>query len=855
MKKNHTVQVTDVTHPDPQHNMTIQSRLTAILESSDDAIIAKDLQGIVTDWNKGAEIIFGYTASETVGNSITRLIPADRQDEEILILDKIRRGEKVDKHETVRQTKDGRLIHLSVSVTPIKDANGIIIGASKIARDITKQKTDENELSRMVRLYAALGQINQSIVRSTTSEQLFEMTCKILVDYGRFHMAWIGWHDPETHRILPVAAAGKDIDYLSTIEIYGDNRPEGRGPGGQAFRSGRPYICNDILHDPATLPWRTQLMQCNFQASAVFPICVKNRVCGTLTVYSDESFFFQDQEIALLTETAEDISFALDNYLNNSELNLIEEIANNERLFSNTMIESMPGILYCLDAEGRFLRWNHNFETVSGYSTNEIQQMHPLDFFLGQDKEHIKQRIAEVFEKGESFAEASFIAKDGTSKPFFFTGRYILLNGKDCLVGVGIDISQRKHAEQKRQEAQDQLAAVIENLREGLVIADPDGEFALWNPASLRLLGFSDIDEDYKNRHEFANILELYTPEGIPLKPSQWPLARILEGEKIEDLEIQVRRIGSDWERIFSFSGSLAHYGNENKLAFMTLHDITERKRIELALRVSNQTLETEVAARTSDLQAALVSAKAADRLKSAFLATMSHELRTPLNSIIGFTSIILQGLAGSLNTEQNKQLSIVHNSSHHLLELINDVLDLSKIEAGQLEVHSAPFNLRESIKTTIATVTPMADKKNLELSVIVSGDLDEMVSDRRRVEQVLLNLMNNAIKFTERGRIVLEAEKISTYQPSADISAELAVCIRVTDTGIGIHTEDLPLLFQPFRQLDAGVTRQHEGTGLGLAICSRIAALLGGNIYVESKWGKGSTFTITLPLQKPESL
>jgi PAS domain S-box-containing protein len=790
-----------------------------------------------------------------VGTSITRLIPADRQDEAIFIRNKIHRGEKVPSFETVRQTKDGRLIQLSISATPIKDANGTITGSSKIARDITKQKSHEQELARMTRLYAALSQINQAIVRSTSREELLDITCKALIDDGRFHMAWIGWHDPKTQRILPVASAGKDTDYLSTIKIYTDDCPEGHGPGGEAFRSGQPYVCNDMLHNPVTLPWRTQLIQCHFQASAVFPIWVKNVVCGVLTVYSDEAWFFQDKEVALLTETAKDISFALDNFLDREEHLRIEKIADNEKLFSDTMIESMPGILYLYDGQGQFLRWNRNFETVSGYSKDDIMRMHPLDFFLDQDKEPVKQRIAEVFEQGESFVEASFISKDGTSTPYFFTGRRILFQDKPCLVGMGVDVSERKQAQLQRQEAQGQLEAVIKNLREGLVIADPDGEFLRWNPASLRLLGFSDIEEGHKRQHEFANIFELYTPDGISLTPSQWPLARILQGETIESLEIQVRRIDSDWEKFFSFSGSLVHYASGKILGFMTLNDVTDRKRAELALRVMNQTLEADVAARTSDLEVALVNAKAADRLKSAFLATMSHELRTPLNSIIGFTSIMLQGMTGPLNAEQNKQLGIVRNSSQHLLELINDVLDLSKIEAGQLEIRAAPFNLRESIKTTIASVTPMADKKNLALSVVISNDLDEMVSDRRRVEQILLNLMNNAIKFTEQGGITLEAEKVSTYQPSADIPSELAVCIRVTDTGIGIHTEDLPLLFQPFRQLDCGFTRQHEGTGLGLAICSRIAALLGGNIYVESKWGKGSTFTVTLPLQKPETL
>lgn len=225
--------------------------------------------------------------------------------------------------------------------------------------------------------------------------------------------------------------------------------------------------------------------------------------------------------------------------------------------------------------------------------------------------------------------------------------------------------------------------------------------------------------------------------------------------------------------------------------------------------------------------------------MKSAFLATMSHELRTPLNSIIGFTGIILQGLAGPLNAEQRKQLEIVRDSARHLLALINDVLDISKIEAGQLEVHSEPFDLRASIGKITGIVKPMAEHKHLALRVELAPEIGTLESDPRRVEQVLLNLINNAIKFTERGSVTLTAE-----------IAQDTVRLSVADTGIGIKPEDFGTLFKPFRQIDTGLSRQHEGTGLGLAICRRLAELLGGEIHAASEWGKGSVFTLILPVK-----
>lgn len=283
-----------------------------------------------------------------------------------------------------------------------------------------------------------------------------------------------------------------------------------------------------------------------------------------------------------------------------------------------------------------------------------------------------------------------------------------------------------------------------------------------------------------------------------------------------------------------SVSGTSIRIDGKRAGVFVICQDIRQHKLAEEALRQAKE------------------AAEAADRLKSAFLATMSHELRTPLNSIIGFTGIILQGLAGPLNPEQSKQLEMVRGSARHLLALINDVLDISKIEAGQLEVGSEPFDLRAALERSIATVKPLADKKDLTMHVRLDPEMGEMVSDRRRVEQVVLNLLSNAIKFTDRGSVALTAELVSGFLSSGkdpSVSAPQAgVRIRVTDTGIGIKPEDLRNLFKPFRQIDTGLTRQHEGTGLGLAICRRLAELLGAEMEVESRWGEGSVFTFTLP-------
>jgi signal transduction histidine kinase len=303
---------------------------------------------------------------------------------------------------------------------------------------------------------------------------------------------------------------------------------------------------------------------------------------------------------------------------------------------------------------------------------------------------------------------------------------------------------------------------------------------------------------------------------------------------------------------VFLIAGSLTSVGLVVVSFVWLRREIADRREVEAALRDSERTqrrLSEGLTGRTEQLEAAMAElsaakerAEAADRLKSAFLATMSHELRTPLNSIIGFTGILLQGLAGPLNLEQRTQLGMVQASARHLLALINDVLDISKIEAGELKVARAPYDLRAVLEHAVASVRPSAEARGLALRVDVSPEVGRAVGDGHRVEQILLNLLNNAIKFTARGEVVV----------SVDLDADATCRIRVTDTGIGIRPEDLVTLFTPFRQIDAGLARSHEGTGLGLAICRRLAGLLGGDIRAESVWGRGSVFTLTLPLEGP---
>ncbi len=287
---------------------------------------------------------------------------------------------------------------------------------------------------------------------------------------------------------------------------------------------------------------------------------------------------------------------------------------------------------------------------------------------------------------------------------------------------------------------------------------------------------------------------------------------------------------------IIATSHDIKYLGRNARVAVII--DITERKKAEEELKLHREHLEELVNQRTAELEKEKLHAQSADRLKSAFLATMSHELRTPLNSIIGFTGILMQERPGPLNHEQKKQLGMAQNSARHLLSLINDVLDISKIEAGQLKMNLQQFDLREVINKVVEANKPFADKKNLKISVAIDENINYITSDNLRVQQILLNLVNNAIKFTEIGTIVIKCFSVGD-----------SVKIQIIDTGIGIDVEKKELLFKPFMQIDTGLTRKHEGTGLGLSICKKLAEMLNGEIEVDSRFGSGSIFTLTLPI------
>jgi len=297
----------------------------------------------------------------------------------------------------------------------------------------------------------------------------------------------------------------------------------------------------------------------------------------------------------------------------------------------------------------------------------------------------------------------------------------------------------------------------------------------------------------------------------------------VLREGKVTNYELTARS-KTGQETVVSYNATtFDDQGGKLQGVFAAARDVTERKRFEQTLQEKNLELEN------------------ANLAKDRFLASMSHELRTPLNAIIGFTGTLLMKLPGPLTADQHSQLSTIQTSARHLLSLINDLLDLAKIESGKVELHFEDVSCESVLAEIAATLGPLAQKKGLAFESKVSEPELILQTDRRALSQIIINLANNAIKFTERGRVSLEvARQRRNGQAFAEIS--------VVDTGAGIRPEDQARLFQAFEQLETTSSRRHEGTGLGLHLSLKLATLLGGHITLESEHGRGSTFTVVLP-------
>ncbi len=374
----------------------------------------------------------------------------------------------------------------------------------------------------------------------------------------------------------------------------------------------------------------------------------------------------------------------------------------------------------------------------------------------------------------------------------------------------------RKRAEEALRHSEARFRAIFDSSGIGIELADLDGQIVDSNPALCTMLGYSREEQQ-------CSLLAYTHPDD---RTANLEFEELLAGVR-DHYEMEKRFLHKDGRLVWSrLTVSLIQDSvGKSQFILSIIKDITAHKQAEIELRDSKE------------------AAEAGSRAKSEFLATMSHELRTPLHAILGLSQLLAQELFGSLNAKQKEYLDCIHSSGQHLLELISDILDLSKVEAGKEELTLVAIDVQELCNDAVMIVRDRANEKDLQLTSEVDPQVDICIGDERRVKQMLLNLLTNAIKFTPAGRVSLRIQKVPQ-----------GIAFTVADTGIGIAPEQLKLLFQPFKQLDSQLNRQYAGTGLGLALTRKLARLHGGDVTVQSTLGEGSQFTLFLPYGSQES-
>jgi PAS domain S-box-containing protein len=483
------------------------------------------------------------------------------------------------------------------------------------------------------------------------------------------------------------------------------------------------------------------------------------------------------------------------------------------------------------DAKGVIQIFNVGAERMLGYTAAEVMnKITPADISDPQEviarAEELSAELSTPITPGfealvfkasrgiEDIYELTYIRKDGSRFPAVVSVT-ALRDAQDAIIGyllIGTDNTARKQIEAEQKQLGQRLRdhqfytrSLFESNIDAIMTTDPSGIITDVNKQMEVLTGCTRdelIGAPFKNY--FTD------PDG-----AETSIKQVLREKKATNYELTARaRDGK--ETVVSFNAT-TFYDRDRKLqgVFAAARDVTERKRFEQSLQEAN-------------------------RMKSEFLANMSHELRTPLNGIIGFTEFLFDEKPGPLKPKQKEYLGDVLSSARHLLQLINDVLDLAKVEAGKMELHPETFPVQTAVEEVAAVIKGIAQKKHIAVSIEIEAGLEAVTLDEHKFKQVLYNLLSNAVKFSdEDGQVGIHARRLDQDQLE----------VQVRDTGIGIQAGDISRLFTEFEQLDSGTARRFEGTGLGLALTKKIIEFQGGRVSVESEPGKGSVFTVVLPV------
>jgi PAS domain S-box-containing protein len=499
------------------------------------------------------------------------------------------------------------------------------------------------------------------------------------------------------------------------------------------------------------------------------------------------------------------------------------------RLETGNRFMNLSVDLFCVAGfDGFFKDLNPSFEKTLGFTTKELMAKPYLEFIHPEDRPTTVVEKDGLEEGKVTLAfENRYLCKDGSYKWLLWNA--VSVSEQKAIYAVARDITERKRVEALLQESEDRHRKLFENNPHPTWVFDRETlRFLAVNAAAVRKYGYS------KGEFLAMTLKDIRPPEDVPAL-----LETVRALGDADESSGAWRHLLKDGTLIDTENTSYALNFLGRAARVVVVVDITQRKRDEAEKREFTESL----AAINQELGLRNREVERATQMKSKFLASMSHELRTPLNAIVGFSDLLAEGTPGALNPKQKRFVDHIKQGSAHLLQLINDILDLSKIEAGQLELHTEEFRVQDALPEVLSTIAPLAMAKNIRVEQKLESK-SLVKADRVRFKQILYNLLSNAVKFTPKGgQISIECVDDWDF-----------VRLSVTDTGIGIRPEDQKVVFEEFRQVEGSAGDTQQGTGLGLAITKRLVEQQGGQISLESELGRGSRFTFSLMAVEPTS-
>ncbi len=720
---------------------------------------------------------------------------------------------------------------------------GLAIQNAKLQAEILHELSEKEKIEAEIR--QSLIELEMLYENALTVNQLFDTNA-----IGSATIKLLAKRFPEYHSVLRLRE--KDSDVLRMIDFYvpGINKEKrvelekkyftgikkvGEGLSGYIVKTGEGIRIPDVNKDPRYNP-----LYPGITSGLYVPIKVGQYVIGSIALESEKPDAFTSRDERLVSTIANQAAIAFDNasLYQAVQKELAVRVKTETALRESqgrlqSILDNTSALVYIKDLQGRYQLVNKAMAAVLDMPEQNVVGKRISDIVLypelGQHEENDKivltKKIPITFEETHTLK-----GKANT----FLSVKFPIWNEKKEIIaicGISTDIT-----EQKRGEDQLRLMShMVEQSPALVVLTDPDGNIEYINKKFTEEIGYTPEEVLGKN----PRILK----SGHTTPEEYTRLWQTIKSGKEWRGEFQNRRKDGSllWESasispIFDNRGDITHFLGIKE-------NITLRKEAEFELVRLNQELEERVNRRTQELHEANKELEKASRLKDEFLASMSHELRTPLTGVLGLSEAMQKGIYGALNEKQITILKTIEEGGRHLLNLINDILDLSKIEAGKLELEQGVVNVEEVCQSSLRMVKQIANARQQRTSLSISPADLQMFADSKRIKQILVNLLSNAVKFTpENGEIGL--------QVTGDSEKDLVTFI-VWDTGIGIAKKDMDKLFKPFIQIDSSLSRNYAGTGLGLSLVHRFVKMHGGTVSVESEVGKGSRFIVTLPWQK----